>query len=71
MKDIQSYGVHKPKPGKRAKTGLHHIARTPMKTGRSSSGGGTTKGGGRVKIKGGTTHGGNFSMPRPDKNGFY
>jgi hypothetical protein len=71
MRDFYSYGVHKPRPGKKHKTGLKHISPTPIKTGSSSSGGGTTKGGGRVKTGGGTTHGGNFSMPRPDKNGFY
>lgn len=71
MRDFDSYSMHKPRPGKKRKTGLHHIAPGPMKTGMSSSGGGTTKGGGRVKIRGGTTHPGNFSMPKPDKYGYY
>ena len=74
--------MHRPMP--RKKMPMHHvkhIARTPMKTGMSTSGGGTTRSGGMVKTTGGGTYTGpsrakgrrkgNFSMPRPDKYGYY
>lgn len=71
------HGMHKPAPGRKTPTGLHHIAPHPMKTGMSSSGGGTTKSGGMVKTSGGGTmtgrrrKRGNFSMPMPDRHGYY
>lgn len=62
-------GLHTPRPRKKRVTGYKHIAATPKKTGVFSSGGGTGTSTGVMKNVGRKRKG--FSVPRPDKHGYY
>lgn len=61
--------LHTPSPRKKRVTGYKHLAPTPKKTGVVSSGGGTGNSHGTM-IKVGRKRKG-FSMPRPDRHGYY